>query len=157
MQTLVVETKRTNLDKVLSPETLQGFKNSVACKHANKEGAKIDKKTSTGNSKVVSGKKNEKNNSTAVVQREQTSTQGTHEIFMKEKTEVKDTKKKTPRFHLMTKVRLPPQIKADLTRIFDQLVTFPFKKLTALFMENGVADIVESGTLTKMEAAIKRK
>ena len=57
----------------------------------------------------------------------------------------------------MTKVRLPPQIKADLTRIFDQLVTFPFKKLTALFMENGVADIVESGTLTKMEAAIKRK
>ena len=57
----------------------------------------------------------------------------------------------------MKKVRYPPQVKVGLARIFDQLVTFPYKKVADMFIDNGIADIVESGTLTKLEASQKRK
>ena len=162
LKTVVVKKKSKKFDKVLSNEILRTPENSIPVTSLGGNGTKTYKKVSTVNSKDVSGNWNGNGKSTAVARKAKTSTHGPHKISKKEVNLTKHTKNDTkqdkiPHFHLMKKVRFPPQVKVGLARIFDQLVTFPYKNVADQFMKNGVEDIVESGTLTKLEASKNRK
>ena len=138
----------------ISKKTLLAASSSASevVKSANSVNSKIEKNSKSSNSSGDHG------SSTGVVQKKNKTSKGACSIDKKDKQDKKDKKKKkTPFFHQLKKVRHPAQVKNGLIHIFDQLVSFPSKKLAEMFMENGIADVVESSNSEKIEASKSRK
>ena len=108
------------------------------------------RKKSTGVDEVVAGNQTQPS-AGEIVNKQKSSTKGPKMIAKKD-----IACKKPTRFHLLKKVRCPVSVKTGLSHISNQLFLFPVKTIRELFVQNGLADISESVSLSPLEAAKKR-